>query len=89
MNTTDALNRFENLPFHVEAGLNGFELSVRELLELKPGIVLETNHPAGAPLTLRAGGAALASAEIVLVEDALSVRIRDFCATGKAVQATN
>jgi len=77
MNTTDVLNRFETLPFSLEVELGGFELSVRELLGLKLGTVLRTNHPTSAPLTLRAGGTPVATGEIVLVADALSVRVKE------------
>jgi len=77
MNTAEVLNRFESLAFSLEVEVGVVELSVRDLLDLKPGMVLETKHPAGAPLTLLAGGAPVATAEVVLVEEALSVRIKD------------
>jgi flagellar motor switch/type III secretory pathway protein FliN len=77
MNTTEVLNRFESLPFSLEVEVGVVELSVRDLLDLKPGMVLETKHPAGTPLTLLAGGTPVATAEVVLVEDALSVRVKE------------
>ena len=86
MNTADVLNHFESLPFSLEVELGGFELSVRELLALKLGTVLQTNHPAGAPLTLRAGGTPVATGEIVLVEDALSVRVKEILASSARIE---
>jgi flagellar motor switch/type III secretory pathway protein FliN len=80
MNTSEVLSRFGSLPFSLEVELGVVDITVRDLLDLKPGMVLETKHPAGMPLTLRAGGAPVATAEVVLVEDALSVRIKDILA---------
>jgi len=86
MNTTEVLNRFESLPFSLELELGVVELSVRDLLDLKPGMVLETKHPAGTPLTLLAGGTPLATAEVVLAEDALSARIKDILGSTTRVE---
>jgi len=86
MNTADVLNRFESLPFSLEVELGGFELSVRELLALKLGTVLQTNHSTSAPLTLRAGGAPVATGEIVLVEDALSVRVQEILGNSARIE---
>ena len=86
MNTAEVLNRFESLTIQPGGRGGSFELSVRDLLDLKPGMVLETKHPAGAPLTLLAGGAPVATAEIVLVEDALSVRIKDILGSATRIE---
>ena len=53
------------------------EMSIRDALELKPGSVFATDQPAGAPLLLRAGGAPVATVEVVLIEDAVSVRVKN------------
>ena len=71
----DALNRFEAIPFPLEADLGSFDLSIREILDLQEGAILRTNHSAKTPLTLRAGGSPIATGEVVVVDDALSVRI--------------
>jgi len=77
MNATDVLNRFASLPFKLEAEFGDVELSVRELMKLNAGVILATNHSASTPLTLRAGGTAFATADVVLDGEAVSVRIRD------------
>jgi flagellar motor switch/type III secretory pathway protein FliN len=86
MNTTDVLNRFESLPFSLEVELGGLELSVRDLLALKLGTVLQTNHPTSAPLTLRAGGTPVATGEILLVENALSVRVKEILGSSARIE---
>ena len=77
MGAADVLNRFEGLPFLLEVDLGSFDMSIRDILALKPGSVLRTNHTAGVPLTLRAGGSPIAAVEVMLVEDALAVRVKN------------
>jgi flagellar motor switch protein FliN/FliY len=83
MAATD-VKRFENLSFPLDIEIGQCEISVREILELKPGTILQTNRLANAPLTVRAGGTPIATGEVILVEDSLSVRIKDiFCSAEK------
>jgi len=75
MNPSEVLQRFEDLPFEMELELGSLVLTIGEIFNLREGTVLRTDHPAGAPFTLRAGGVELAAAEIVVTGDAVSVRI--------------
>jgi flagellar motor switch protein FliN/FliY len=77
MSTADVLNRFEGLPFLLEVDVGSFDMSIRDILALQPGAILRTNHAAGVPLTLRAGGSPIAAVEVMLVEDALAVRVKN------------
>lgn len=77
MDTSDVLNRFGELPFAIEAELGTMTLTIGEIFELKEGMVLRTDRAAGAPLTLRAGGAELAAVEVVVVGDSISVRVKN------------
>jgi flagellar motor switch/type III secretory pathway protein FliN len=77
MDNSEVLQRFAELPFPIEVEVGNLSLTVGEILELREGMVLETDHPAGAPFTLRAGGAELASVEVVVVHDSLSVRVQN------------
>lgn len=71
------LQRFAEVPFPIEVEVGTLSLTVGEIFELREGMVLETDHTAGAPFTLRAGGAELASAEVVVVRNSLSVRVQN------------
>lgn len=75
MNASETLQRFQDLPFGAEVDLGSLVMSIGEIFELSPGAVLRTDHPAGAPVSLRVGGVALAEADVVVMNDALSVRI--------------
>ena len=76
MDNSDVLQRFANLPFPVEVELGNLVLAISEIFELQEGAILRTDHPVGLPFTLRAGGAELAGVEVVVVGDALSVRVK-------------
>ncbi|HTA70264.1 MAG TPA: FliM/FliN family flagellar motor C-terminal domain-containing protein [Bryobacteraceae bacterium] len=75
MNVSQALQRFEDLPFPAQVELGSLVMTIGEIFELREGAVLRTDHPAGAPVTLQVGGIELAAADIVVVDDSLSIRI--------------
>jgi flagellar motor switch/type III secretory pathway protein FliN len=75
MDNSDVFERFNHLPFPIEVELGNLTLTIGEIFDLSEGMVLRTDHPDGAPFTLRAGGAELASVEVVVVRDSLSVRV--------------
>jgi flagellar motor switch/type III secretory pathway protein FliN len=75
MNTSEALQRFEDLPFPAEVELGSLVLTIGEILALREGAILRTDCPAGAPVALQVGGIRFATAEIVVVNDSLSIRI--------------
>ncbi len=75
MNASEALHRFEDLPFPAEVELGSLVMTIGEIFELREGSVLRTDHVAGAPVSLHVGGVQLAAADIIVMEDSLSVRI--------------
>jgi flagellar motor switch/type III secretory pathway protein FliN len=75
MNLSQALQRFEDMPFRAQVELGSLVMTIGEIFELREGAVLRTDHPAGAPVTLQVAGVDLAAAEIVVVDDSLSIRI--------------
>jgi flagellar motor switch/type III secretory pathway protein FliN len=89
MDNADALQRFAELPFPIEVELGKLTLSIGEIFDLSEGMVLATGHPEGAPFTLRAGGAELASVEVMVVRDSLAVRVRDMLQKAKPDTGAN
>jgi len=74
------LERFERLrdvSMRVQADLDRRPISLRELLALRVEDVVVLNRPAGENIDVYAGGALLASAEVLVVENRLAVRIAD------------
>jgi len=86
MNPEDVLQRFETLPFDLELELGNLEMTIGEILALQPGAVVKTDHAAGVPFRLLAGGVEFATAEVVVIGDTVSLRINQM--TEKAAKAS-
>jgi flagellar motor switch/type III secretory pathway protein FliN len=89
MNASQALQRFEDLPFPAEVELGSLLMTIGEIFELREGAVLRTGHRAGAPVALQVGGVELAEADIVVVDDSLSIRITRLSDNTKASPGGN
>ena len=83
------LQRFGALPFPIEVEIGNLTLSIGEIFELSEGTILATDHPSGVPFTLSAGGAELASVEVVVVQNSLSVRVQSMSQKSKTGAGTN
>lgn len=84
MNANETLQRFQDLPFQAEVELGSLVMSIGEIFELSQGAVLRTDHPAGEPVALHVGGVELAEADVMVMNDALSVRIVRLLENGEA-----
>ncbi len=89
MDTADVLQRFGDLQFPIEAELGELVLTIGEVFALKEGMVLQTDHPVGAPFTLRAGGAELAAVDVVVIGNSLSVRVKSLAQKEKPGTGAN
>jgi flagellar motor switch protein FliN len=76
MNASDVLERFGEVPWVVELELGTLSMSIGEIFELQEGAVLRTDHPAGAPFPLFASTVKLAEAEVIVIDDTVSVRVQ-------------
>ena len=76
MNTSDVLQRFGELPFVLALELGTLSMSIGDIFQLQEGSVLRTDHPAGAPFPLFASNVKLAEAEVIVIDDTVSVRVQ-------------
>jgi flagellar motor switch/type III secretory pathway protein FliN len=76
MNTSDVLQRFGELPFVLELELGTLSMSIGDIFQLQEGSVLRTDHPAGTPFPLFASNVKLAEAEVIVIDDTVSVRVQ-------------
>src|ERR1700684_2747317 len=84
MNASDVLQRFGELPFVLELELGTLSMTIGEIFQLQEGSVLRTDHPAGAPFPLYASNVKLAEAEIIVIDNTVSVRIQKMLKKGAA-----
>ncbi|OGC12390.1 flagellar motor switch protein FliN [candidate division WOR-1 bacterium RIFOXYA12_FULL_52_29] len=64
-----------DIPISVTVELGNAELSLKEILELSEGSIIELNRLAGEPLDLKVGGQLVAQGEVVAVDDYYGLRI--------------
>lgn len=64
-----------DIPVQVTVELGTTELSLKEILELAEGSIIELNRLAGEPLDLKVGGQLVAQGEVVAVDDSYGLRI--------------
>lgn len=66
------------VPVEIEVELDRRVLTTREMLALEEGSVIPTARSAGENIDIYIGGVLCGSGEIVVIENALGVRITDF-----------
>ena len=76
MIASDVLQRFGELPFVLELELGTLSMTIGDIFQLQEGSVLRTDHPAGAPFPLFASNVKLAEAEVIVIDDTVSVRVQ-------------
>lgn len=69
------LARLMEIPLRVEALVEGPRLSVRDLLALKAGSIIETGLPAGENVEVLAGHAPLGLGELTTAGSRIGIRI--------------
>ena len=67
-----------DIPVEIEIELDRRIMTTREILRLEQGSVIETVRSAGENIDIYIGGVLCGSGEIVVIENALGVRITDF-----------
>lgn len=77
------LLREVELGISVELGRS--KMSVREVLGLAPGAVVELDRPAGSPVDVLVNGTLMARGEVVVVDDEYAVRITEVVSSDPAV----
>jgi flagellar motor switch protein FliN/FliY len=64
-----------DIPVQATVELGAAELSLKDVLDLAEGSIIELNRLAGEPLDLKVGGQLVAQGEVVAVDDFYGLRI--------------
>jgi flagellar motor switch protein FliN len=78
MTALEEIAHLADTPMDVEAELDRITMTIERILSLAPGTVIATSRSAGENIDLMIGGARIGSGEIVIIEEAVGVRITDF-----------
>ena len=64
-----------DIPVSARVELGQAELSLKDILDLEEGSIIELNRLAGEPLDIKVGGQLIAQGEVVAIDDFYGVRI--------------
>jgi flagellar motor switch protein FliN/FliY len=78
MTAFEEIGHLADVPVDVDVELDRKTMTVREILSLEQGSVIKMMRSAGENIDIYVGGALLGSGEIVIIEEAVGVRITDF-----------
>jgi flagellar motor switch protein FliN/FliY len=82
MTALEEIGHVSDIPIEVDVELDRKILTLREILELGEGSVIKMERSAGENISILVGGALLGTGEIVIIEEAVGVRITDFSEEG-------
>jgi len=78
--TRGGLDLLHDVEMEVTAELGRTHMSVRELLSMIPGTVIELDRAAGAPADLLVNGRLIARGEVVVIDENFGIRITEIVA---------
>jgi flagellar motor switch protein FliN/FliY len=81
------LDLLRDVAMEVTVELGRTRMTVRELLSLTPGAVVELDRAAGSPADLLVNGTMIARGEIVVIDEDFGIRITEIVTDGAAGQA--
>jgi flagellar motor switch protein FliN/FliY len=79
---SERLDLLSNVEMDVTAELGRTRRTVRELLSLTPGVVVELDRMAGSPIDLFVNGTLIARGEVVVIDEEFGVRITEIVSPG-------
>jgi flagellar motor switch protein FliN/FliY len=77
-----SLTVLDDVELLVTAELGRTTMAVRDLLSLTPGMVVEIDRAAGAPIDLLVNGRRIAAGEVVVIDEEFGIRITDIAPIG-------
>lgn len=85
-NAAANLDLILDIPVTLSLELGHAAISIRQLLALAPGAVVELDRLAGEPLDVLANGTLIAHGEVVVVGDKFGIRLTDVISPAERVQ---
>jgi flagellar motor switch protein FliN/FliY len=79
MHPLQEIAELADIPVKVEVELGRRTMTIAQILELGPESVIRMQRSAGDNIDILVGGTLIGYGEIVIIEDAVGVRITDFC----------
>lgn len=78
-----------DIPVRLSMEVGSASLSIRKLLQLNRGSVVELDRLAGEPLDVLVNGKLIAHGEVVVVNDKFGIRLHDVVSAKKRIETLN
>ena len=78
-----------DIPVRLSMEVGSTRISIRKLLQLNKGAVVELSRLAGGPLDVLVNGTLIAHGEVVVVNDKLGIRLVDVISPEQRIQSIN
>ncbi len=86
-NDTTSLEMLLDIGLQVTVELGRARMTIKEVLALGPGTVVELNRVAGEPVDILINGKAIAKGEVVVLGDMFGVRVTDIIPPAQRVES--
>ena len=78
-----------DVPLHMQAQIGEVKKTMKEVLSLKPGAIIEFNKVVGEPMDVLIGGRLMCRGEIVVVNERYGIRISEVVRAEDSKEAGN
>ncbi|MEI7538254.1 MAG: flagellar motor switch protein FliN [Comamonadaceae bacterium] len=78
-----------DIPVQLTVELGRTRITVKNLMQLAHGSVIELNSPAGAPLDVLVNGCLIAQGEVVVVNEKFGIRLTDITSPAERIRKLN
>ena len=83
------LEMLMDIPFQVTVELGRTKRSVKEILELSPGSIIELDKLAGEPVDILVNNRLIAKGEVVVIDENFGVRVTDIVSKSDRIKKLN
>ena len=85
----DNLNLILDVPLQVSVELGKARKTIKEILEMGPGSVIELDRLAGEPVDMIVNGKLIAKCEVVVINETFGIRITDIVQPAERMKSLN
>jgi len=78
-----------DIPVHLTVELGRTKITIKQLLQLAQGSVVELNGMAGEPMDVLVNGCLIAQGEVVVVNDKFGIRLTDITTQAERIRKLN
>lgn len=86
LNSSPELDVILDIPVNISMEVGNTEITIRNLLQLNQGSVIELDRLAGEPLDVRVNGTLIAHGEVVVVNEKFGIRLTDVVSPSERIK---